>query len=136
MSIARESIIERIEKCHPGLVLVEGSSSNDILESLLGKGITVVNKMKLHRLKRVARCTGSSILSVDTLCGDKIGTCNFFHVQKFEEEHAPFSESGNRQAKNLLVLEGFQTCLGCTVSFFHFLILTLFSPDLFKLIYA
>lgn len=109
-----------IELYQPNLVLVEKTVSRDIQESMLAKGITLVLDVKLHRLERVARCTGSPILSSDILVGQKLRQCESFHFEKFVEDHAFSVEGGKRPIKTLMFLEGCPTRLGCTVriSFF------------------
>ncbi|WOG96729.1 hypothetical protein DCAR_0416065 [Daucus carota subsp. sativus] len=110
-----KSIIEDIAKCNPNVILVEKTVSRDIQESILAKGMTVVIDMKLHRLQRVARCTGSLILSSDTLSGKKLRQCNSFHFEKLVEEHAVSSESGKKPSKTLMFLDGCPTRRGCTI---------------------
>lgn len=125
-----------IELCHPNVILVEKSVSRDIQESILMKGITLVFDMKLHRLERIARCTGSSIVSTDTMAIQKLKQCESFHIEKFVEEHAGFVEGGKKPSKTLMFLEGCPTRLGCTVSvvcFFYFFMHSFFlSPGIFK----
>ncbi|KAL5846058.1 hypothetical protein ACOSQ3_009582 [Xanthoceras sorbifolium] len=110
-----KSVMEMIEMCQPNVVLVEKTVSRDIQESILAKGMTLVFDMKLHRLERVARCTGSPILSPDTLTSQKLKQCDSFHIEKFVEEHASFSDGGKRPSKTLMFIEGCSTRLGCTV---------------------
>ncbi|XAR55617.1 1-phosphatidylinositol-3-phosphate 5-kinase [Bertholletia excelsa] len=110
-----KSIIEMIEMCHPNVVLVEKTVSRDIQESILEKRMTLVFDMKLHRLERVARCTGSEILSADVLAGQKLKHCDSFHIEKFVEEHAGPGEAGKRPSKTLMFIEGCPTRLGCTI---------------------
>ncbi|KAF8411835.1 hypothetical protein HHK36_004394 [Tetracentron sinense] len=109
-------VIEKIEMCHPNVVLVEKSVSRDVQESLITKGITVVFDMKLHRLERVARCTGSQIISsVDSLMSQKLKHCDSFHFEKFVLEHGGCSEGGKKPRKTLMFLEGCPRPLGCTI---------------------
>uniref|UniRef100_A0A5B7CCC5 1-phosphatidylinositol-3-phosphate 5-kinase n=1 Tax=Davidia involucrata TaxID=16924 RepID=A0A5B7CCC5_DAVIN len=110
-----KSIIEMIEMCHPNVVLVEKAVSRDILESILAKGMTLVLDMKLHRLERVARCTGPSILSSDILTGQELKQCDSFHFEKFVEEHNASGEGGKRPSKTLMFIEGCPTRRGCTI---------------------
>ncbi|KAJ9146033.1 hypothetical protein P3X46_028352 [Hevea brasiliensis] len=110
-----KSLMDMIEMCHPNVVLVEKSVSRDLQESILAKGITLVYDMKLHRLERVARCTGSPILSSDTLLGQKLKQCDSFHIEKFVEEHAGLGEGGKKPSKTLMFIEGCPTRLGCTI---------------------
>ncbi|XP_011038183.1 PREDICTED: putative 1-phosphatidylinositol-3-phosphate 5-kinase FAB1D [Populus euphratica] len=110
-----KSLVETIEMCHPNVVLVEKSVSRDVQESILAKGMTLVYDMKLHRLKRVARCTGSPILSSDALISQKLKHCDSFHIEKFVEEHAGVGEGGKKPSKTLMFIEGCPTHLGCTI---------------------
>ena len=114
-----------IELCHPNVILVEKTVSRDIQESIRAKGMTLVYDMKLHRLERIARCTGSPILSSDTLTTQKLKRCESFHIEKFIEEHAPFGEGGKRPNKTLMFLEGCPTRRGCTVSLLLLIIVLL-----------
>ncbi|XP_028804330.1 LOW QUALITY PROTEIN: putative 1-phosphatidylinositol-3-phosphate 5-kinase FAB1D [Neltuma alba] len=110
-----KSITDLIEKCHANVILVEKTVSRDIQESILKKGMTLVLDMKLHRLERVARCTGSPILSCDNLNGQKLKHCDSFYFEKFAEEHAGLVEGGKRPIKTLMFIEGCPTRLGCTI---------------------
>ncbi|XP_008237356.1 PREDICTED: putative 1-phosphatidylinositol-3-phosphate 5-kinase FAB1D [Prunus mume] len=107
-------VIEMLDLCHPNVVLVEKTVSRDIQESILAKGMTLVFDMKLHRLERVARCTGSPILSSDTMTSKKLKQCDSFHIEKFTEEHAGFG-GGKVPSKTLMFIEGCPTRLGCTI---------------------
>ncbi|VFQ70830.1 unnamed protein product [Cuscuta campestris] len=110
-----KSFEEMLEKYHPNVVLVEKAVSRDVQESILKKGITLVFDMKLHRLERVARCTGSPILSCDSFAAGKLRQCDSFHFEKFIEEHATSREGGRRPNKTLMFIEGCPTRLGCTI---------------------
>ncbi|KAK7279745.1 hypothetical protein RJT34_24802 [Clitoria ternatea] len=107
--------MDRIEMCHPNVILVERTVSRDIQESILAKGMTLVLDMKLHRLQRVARCTGSPILSCDDLNGQKLRHCDSIYFEKFVEEHDGAVEGGKRPIKTLMFIEGCPTRLGCTI---------------------
>ncbi|XP_020231684.1 putative 1-phosphatidylinositol-3-phosphate 5-kinase FAB1D isoform X2 [Cajanus cajan] len=110
-----KSKMDRIEMCHPNVILVEKTVSRDIQESILAKGMTLVLDMKLHRLERVARCTGSPILSCDNLNGQKLRHCDFIYFEKFVEEHDGVGEGGKKPIKTLMFIEGCPTRLGCTI---------------------
>ncbi|XP_027364177.1 putative 1-phosphatidylinositol-3-phosphate 5-kinase FAB1D isoform X2 [Abrus precatorius] len=110
-----KSKMDRIEMCHPNVILAEKTVSRDIQESILAKGMTLVLDMKLHRLERVARCTGSPILSCDDLNGQKLRHCDFIYFEKFVEEHDGAGEGGKRPIKTLMFIEGCPTRLGCTI---------------------
>ncbi|KAJ8760552.1 hypothetical protein K2173_015219 [Erythroxylum novogranatense] len=110
-----KTIVEMIDTCHPNVVLVEKSVSRDVQESILAKGMTLVYDMKLHRLERVARCTGSPILTSDGLSSQKLKQCDSFYIEKFVEEHAALGEGGKKPSKTLMFIEGCPTRLGCTI---------------------
>ncbi|KAI3685241.1 hypothetical protein L6452_34479 [Arctium lappa] len=110
-----DSVIGMIEKCNPNVVLVEKTVSRDIQEFILAKGMTLVLEMKMHRLERVARCTGSPILSSDKLSDEKLRQCDSFYFEKIIEEHAAVCESGKRPRKTLMFLEGCPKRMGCTI---------------------
>lgn len=114
-----------IELCHPNVILVEKTVSRDIQEFIRAKGMTLVFDMKLHRLERIAHCTGAPILSSDTLTSKKLKQCESFRIEKFVEEHAPLGEGGKKPSKTLMFLEGCPTRLGCTVSLLLLIILLL-----------
>ncbi|KAI3736800.1 hypothetical protein L2E82_26787 [Cichorium intybus] len=106
-----DSVIEMIEKCNPNVILVEKTVSRDIQESILAKGMTLVLEMKMERLERIARCTGSPILS----CDEKLRRCDSFYFEKIIEEHADVCESGKKPRKTLMFLEGLPKHRGCTI---------------------
>ncbi|CAA6663840.1 unnamed protein product [Spirodela intermedia] len=92
------------QRMQPNVVLVEKTVSRDIQESLLKKGITLVFDMKLHRLERIARCTGSPILSPSGVpVYSQLRQCDSFHIEKFVP------------SKTLMFLEGCPKPLGCTI---------------------
>lgn len=111
-----KSINEMIEACHPNLVLVEKSVSRDVQEFLLAKGMTLVFDMKIARLERIARCTGSQIISsANILTNRDMKQCDSFHIERLTEEHNSSTEVGKRTSKTLMFLEGFSKPLGCTI---------------------
>lgn len=105
-----------IESCTANVVLVEKTVPRIIQEAILKKGMTLVLDMKLHRLERIALCTGSPILTSDTLSCQLIRQCDAVYFQKIVEEHAGVLEGGKRPTKTLMFIEGCPTRLGCTVS--------------------
>lgn len=109
------SVREMIDVCRPNVVLVEKTVSRDVQETFLEKGVTLVFDMKLHRLERVARCTGSPIMSPGTLMSQKLKHCDSFHFEKFVEEHASVGEGGKKPSKTLMFIEGCPTRQGCTI---------------------
>nr|XP_043615488.1 putative 1-phosphatidylinositol-3-phosphate 5-kinase FAB1D isoform X2 [Erigeron canadensis] len=110
-----DSLIGIIEKMNPNVVLVEKTVSRDIQESILAKGMTLVLEMKQHRLERVARCTGSPILSSDNLIAQNLLQCESFYFEKIVEEHAGLSENGKKSKKTLMFLKGCPTRMGFTI---------------------
>ncbi|KAM5562076.1 putative 1-phosphatidylinositol-3-phosphate 5-kinase FAB1D [Rosa sericea] len=107
-------VTEMLELCHPNVVLVEKTVSRDIQESILAKRMTLVYDMKLHRLQRIALCTGSPILSSDTMTSQKLKQCDSFHIEKFIEERAGLG-GGKMPSKTLMFIEGCPTRQGCTI---------------------
>jgi 1-phosphatidylinositol-3-phosphate 5-kinase len=121
-----KAINQVMETCNPNVIMVEKTVSRDIQELLLNQGVTLVLDMRINRLQRIARCSGSPIVSVsEILTMPKLKQCDYFHIEKFVEEHNHTGEGGKRPAKTLMFLEGFPKPLGCTVSFSPF---TFFSP--------
>ncbi|KAF0899591.1 hypothetical protein E2562_020783 [Oryza meyeriana var. granulata] len=110
------AISKMMEICSPNVILVEKTVSRDIQELLLKEGVTLILDMKLNRLKRIARCTGSPIISFsEVLDRPKLKRCDSFHIEKFIEEHNNASDGGKRLSKTLMFLEGFPRPLGCTI---------------------
>jgi hypothetical protein len=101
--------------------MVEKTVSRDIQELVLKEGCTLILDMKLSRLQRIARCTGSPIISFpEVLDNPKLKQCDYFHTEKFVEEHNSASEGGKRLSKTLMFLEGFPRPLGCTVCLLNY----------------
>jgi 1-phosphatidylinositol-3-phosphate 5-kinase len=114
------AISKMMEICSPNVILVEKTVSRDIQELLLKEGVTLIFDMKLNRLERIARCTGSPIISFsEVLDKPKLKRCDSFHIEKFIEEHNSASDGGKRLSKTLMFLEGFPKPLGCTVCLVH-----------------
>ena len=107
-----------IEVCTANVILVEKTTSRVIQEAMLKKGMTLVLDMKLHRLERIALCTGSPILTSETLMSQNTRQCDAVYFEKIVEEHAGLLEGGKRPTKTLMFIEGCPTRLGCTVSIF------------------
>ncbi|KAL6010651.1 hypothetical protein ACLOJK_001088 [Asimina triloba] len=111
-----KSVIEMIDMCKPNVVLVEKNVTRDMQECLLAKEITLVFDMKLPRLERIARYTGSQIVSsLDSSMDPKLKKCDSFHIEKFVEEHNNASEGGKQLSKTLMFFEGCPKRLGCTI---------------------
>jgi len=118
--LLERAIGKMMEICSPNVVLVEKTVSRNIQELLLKEGVTLILDMKLNRLERIARCTGSPIISFsEVLDKPKLKQCDYFHIEKFIEEHNNASEGGKRPSKTLMFLEGFPRPLGCTVCIVH-----------------
>ncbi|RLN12993.1 1-phosphatidylinositol-3-phosphate 5-kinase FAB1A-like isoform X2 [Panicum miliaceum] len=111
-----KSVYKMMQICRPNVVMVEKTVSRDIQELLLEEGVTLVLDMKLNRLQRIARCSGSPILSFsEVLSKPKLKQCDYFHIEKVTKEHNHTAEAGKRQSKTLMYLEGFRKPLGCTI---------------------
>ncbi|CAL5010330.1 unnamed protein product [Urochloa decumbens] len=111
-----KSVCKMMEVCRPNVIMVEKTVSRDIQELLLKEGVTLVLDMRLNRLQRIARCSGSPILSFsEVLSRPKLKQCDYFHIEKVTEEHNHTVEVGKRQSKTLMFLEGFHKPLGCTI---------------------
>ncbi|KAF0909795.1 hypothetical protein E2562_000116, partial [Oryza meyeriana var. granulata] len=106
-----------ISKCKPDVILVEKAVSRNVNEYIQKKRVTVVSDMNIHRLERIAQCTGSPILLLQNVLAkpDLIKQCESVHFEKFIEEHNITGEAGKRSAKTLFFLEGFPKPLGCTI---------------------
>lgn len=114
--ILERAISKMMEICSPNVVMVEKTVSRNIQELLLKEGVTLILDLKLNRLQRIARCTGSPIISFsDVLDKPKLKQCDYFHIEKFVEEHNNASEGGKMPSKTLMFLEGFPRPLGCTI---------------------
>ncbi|XP_059297462.1 putative 1-phosphatidylinositol-3-phosphate 5-kinase FAB1D [Lycium ferocissimum] len=109
------SIINKIGMYEPDVILVEKYVSRDIQEYALRYGWTLVLDIKLHRLERIAQCTGSSIISPEILEYEKLKQCDSFYFEKFLEEHASSGDSGKAPSKTLMFIKGCSTRLGCTI---------------------
>ncbi|XP_045808315.1 putative 1-phosphatidylinositol-3-phosphate 5-kinase FAB1D isoform X2 [Trifolium pratense] len=109
-----KSKMDIIKKSHPDVILVEKTVSRDIQEAILENGMTLVLDMKLHRVERVARCTGSPIFSCDDLNGQKLRQCDSIYFERFVEEHDGI-EGGKMPTKTLMFIEGCPMRLGCTI---------------------
>jgi hypothetical protein len=114
-----KTLSDVIEKCHPDVMLVEKAVSRNTNEYIQKQGVTVVSDMNIHRLERIARCTGSPIVLLqDGLTKPSfIEQCESIRFEKFIEEHDITGEDGRRTFKTYLFLEGFPKPLGCTVWF-------------------
>lgn len=111
-----KAISQVIEICAPNVIMVEKTVSRDIQELLLNEGVTLVFDMKLNRLQRIARYSGSPLVSVsEILSMPKLKHCDYFHIEKVAEEHNITGEGGKRPSKTLMFLEGFSKPLGCTI---------------------
>ncbi|XP_018622194.1 putative 1-phosphatidylinositol-3-phosphate 5-kinase FAB1D [Nicotiana tomentosiformis] len=108
-----KSIIDMIESYEPNVVLVEKSVSRDLQEYALNKGLTLIVDIKQHRMERVALCTGSSIISSETLVD--LRQCDSFHFEKFLEEHDSSGDSVKRSSKTLMFIRGCSTHRGSTI---------------------
>ena len=106
-----------IGKCQPDVILVEKVVSRNVNEHVQKLGVTVVSDMNMRRLERIARCTGSPIVSLQNVLTKPsiIKQCESLRFEKFVEEHNITGEDGRKSLKTFLFLEGFPRPLGCTV---------------------
>ncbi|TVU16724.1 hypothetical protein EJB05_40301 [Eragrostis curvula] len=112
----QKSVGKMMEMCSPNVIMVEKTVSRDIQELLLKEGVTLVLDMKLSRLQRIARSSGSPILSFSEVPSKpKLKQCDFFHIEKIMEEHNHITQVGKRTSKTLMFLEGFHKPSGCTI---------------------
>ncbi|CAN6197799.1 unnamed protein product [Urochloa humidicola] len=112
-----KTLSEVIDKCQPDVMLVEKVVSRNVNEYIQKQGVTVVSDMNMRRLERIARCTGSPILSLQNVLMEpsRIKQCESLHFEKFVEEHTIIGEDGRKSCKTFLFLEGFPKPLGCTI---------------------
>lgn len=128
-----KTLSDVISKCQPDVILVEKAVSRNVNDYIQKQGVTVVSDMNIHRLERIARCTGSPITLLQNVLAkpDLIKQCESLHFEKFVEEHNITGEGGKRSAKTLLFLEGFPKPLGCTVCCLPIFLLLFRSSFLF-----
>lgn len=108
--------VAKIHAYNPSVLLVEKSVSRFAQEFLLERNISLVLNIKRPLLERIARCSGSQIVSsVDHLSSQNLGLCDFFHVEKFFEEHGSAGQGGKKLSKTLMFFEGCPKPLGCTI---------------------
>ncbi|XP_076883986.1 1-phosphatidylinositol-3-phosphate 5-kinase FAB1B-like [Bidens hawaiensis] len=108
--------VAKIVAQHPDVLLVEKSVSRYAQEYLLAKNISLVLNIKRPLLERIARCTGAQIVpSIDHLSSQKLGYCDMFHVQRFQEEHGTAGQGGKKLVKTLMYFEGCPKPFGCTI---------------------
>ncbi|KAL6845628.1 hypothetical protein ACP4OV_025123 [Aristida adscensionis] len=112
-----KTLSEIIVKCRPDVILVERAVSRNVNEYIQKQGVTVVSDMNIHRLERIARCTGSPIILLQDVLTkpNLIKQCGCLHFERFVEEHNMTGEDGRRTCKTFLFLEGFPKPLGCTI---------------------
>ncbi|CAO1942464.1 unnamed protein product [Urochloa humidicola] len=112
-----KTISEVIGKCQLDVILVEKAVSRNVNEYIQKQGVTVVSDMNIRRLERIARCTGSPIVSLQDVLAKPslIKQCESLHFEKFVEEHTITGEDGRKSCKTFLFLEGFPRALGCTI---------------------
>jgi 1-phosphatidylinositol-3-phosphate 5-kinase len=113
-----KTLSDVIGKCQPDVILVEKAVSRNVNEYVQKQGVTLVSDMNIQRLERIARCTGSPIISLQDVRTktNLIKQCESIHFEKFVEEHN-LTEDGRRSCKTFLFLEGFPKPQGCTVCF-------------------
>lgn len=93
--------VARITALGPDVVLVHRSVARLAQDRLRECGVTLVLNVKLSVLKRVARCTGASIVNtIDAHISARymLGTCKKFYLRNFPDER--------RGVKTLMYFEG------------------------------
>lgn len=122
--------VAKIVAQKPNLLLVENSVSRYAQDLLLEKNISLVLNIKQLLLQRIARCTGSQIVpSIDLLPSQKLGYCELFHVDKYDEHSANSGNMTKKMVKTMMFFEGCPKPLGCTVSYSPFCSFFLFYWD-------
>lgn len=108
--------VAKIVAQKPNLLLVENSVSRYAQDLLLEKNISLVLNIKQPLLQRIARCTGAQIVtSIDLLPSQKLGYCELFHVDKYDEHSVSSGTMGKKTVKTMMFFEGCSKPLGCTV---------------------
>ena len=76
-------LVDRIASLNPNLIICSDSVSRLVVEMLVKREITLINKVKLKVLKDIQRCTGADIISsIDRLAlQPTLGTCGSFNVE-------------------------------------------------------
>lgn len=86
----------RITALGPDVVLVHRSVARLAQDRLRECGVTLVLNVKLSVLKRVARCTGASIVNtIDAHISARymLGTCKKFYLRNFPDERSKYNQS-------------------------------------------
>ncbi|OEL36828.1 1-phosphatidylinositol-3-phosphate 5-kinase FAB1B [Dichanthelium oligosanthes] len=108
--------VAKIVAQKPNLLLVENSVSRYAQDLLLEKNISLVLNIKQPLLQRIARCTGAQIVpSIDLLPSQKLGYCELFHVDKYDEHSVSSGNMAKKTVKTMMFFEGCAKPLGCTV---------------------
>jgi len=105
-------LVRRVMLYSPSLVLVERSVAGPAQDRLGELGVVLAVNVKARLLRRVARCTGASILSVPEQLGvqaARLGTCRAFRL----ESHPDATRRG--VSHTLMFFEGCPRPLGCTI---------------------
>ncbi|RLM56321.1 1-phosphatidylinositol-3-phosphate 5-kinase FAB1B-like [Panicum miliaceum] len=108
--------VAKIVAQKPNLLLVENSVSRYAQDLLLEKNISLVLNIKQPLLQRISRCTGAQIVpSIDLLPSQKLGYCELFHVDKYDEHSVNLGNMAKKMVKTMMFFEGCPKPLGCTV---------------------
>ncbi|KAG0550795.1 hypothetical protein BDA96_01G368200 [Sorghum bicolor] len=108
--------VAKIVAQKPNLLLVENSVSRYAQDLLLEKNISLVLNIKQPLLQRISRCTGAQIVpSIDLLPSQKLGYCELFHVDKYNEQSITSGNVSKKMVKTMMFFEGCPKPLGCTV---------------------
>jgi 1-phosphatidylinositol-3-phosphate 5-kinase len=108
--------VAKIVAQKPNLLLVENSVSRYAQDLLLEKNISLILNIKQPLLQRISRCTGAQIVpSIDLLPSQKLGYCELFHVDKYDEHSVNLGNMAKKMVKTMMFFEGCPKPLGCTV---------------------
>ena len=107
---------KQIDAIHPNVLLVEKTVAGNAQDRLLDKEVSVVLNVKRPLLERIARCTGAQVISsVESLSAAKVGQCEQFRIERFEEDLNAGGPGTKKTSKYLTFFEGCPRPLGCTI---------------------
>ncbi|KAG0585739.1 hypothetical protein M758_2G033500 [Ceratodon purpureus] len=108
--------VKQIDAIHPNVLLVEKTVAGFAQDKLLDKEVSVVLNVKRPLLERIARCTGAQVVSsLDNLTAAKVGQCELFRIERFEEDLNAGVPGTKKTSKYLTTFEGCPRPLGCTI---------------------
>ena len=117
-------IQKKLEQINPNLVIIEKDISVKLMRILREKNITVVTNLEEKKMKRLARLTQTILLpSINVVeTSFVLGKCRKFRednlTKQIREENAKnlsMFEYSHAQEQTLLVFDGCNPALGCTI---------------------